>query len=433
MTNKQYDVIVAGGGLAGFSAAISAARNNCSVLIIEKNSCLGGCATMGLVTPMMKNVDSSNKPLNPGLYDEITGRLTETGDCAAHSNGNAGWFNPEKLKILLDEMCEENKVEILFETQVVGAMTDNNKVMSVNCINKAGLEQFDADYFIDATGDADLASYAGVSFEADEHQALSLRFVMDNVDVCKLSEWLTELEPEMVMSSVDFTEQNIVLLTTAHTSEDIGWKLKPYFQLGIRDGVILPEDAEYFQIFTIPGQSNAVAFNCPRIYSEKPLNPLNPRDISYAYIQGRKQIKRLEKFCKTYLTGFEEAYISQIAPNLGVRVSRRINGVYKLTEDDVLNYKKFENPAARSNYPVDIHGDSKQKSRLVHLDSEDYYEIPVESLMCKEFSNLFVIGKCLSASFAAQASARIQPNCITMGESAGKFVSGRINEQRIQL
>ena len=332
MKNKQYDVIVACGGLAGFSAAIAAARNNCSVLIIEKNCCLGGCATMGLVTPMMKNVDSSNKPLNPGLFDEITGRLTETGDCAAHSNGNAGWFNPEKLKILLDEMCEENKVDVLFETQVVGAMTDNNLVVSVNCINKAGLVQFDADYYVDATGDADLASYAGVSFEADEHQALSLRFVMDNVDVCRLSEWLTELEPEMVMSSVDFTEQNTVLLTTAHTSEDIGWKLKPYFQLGIRDGVILPEDAEYFQIFTIPGQSNAVAFNCPRIYSEKPLNPLNPRDISYAYIQGRKQIKRLEKFCKTYLTGFEEAYISQIAPNLGVRVSRRINGVYKLTE-----------------------------------------------------------------------------------------------------
>ena len=100
---------------------------------------------MGLVTPMMKNVDSSNKPLNPGLFDEIIGRLTDTSDCATHSNGNAGWFNPEKLKILLDEMCEENKVDVLFETQVVGAMTDNNLVMSVNCINKAGLAQFDAD------------------------------------------------------------------------------------------------------------------------------------------------------------------------------------------------------------------------------------------------------------------------------------------------
>ena len=183
--NKQYDIIVAGGGLSGVCAAISAARQGCSVLIVERNSCLGGCATASLVTPMMKNVDTNNKPFNPGLFYEITTRLAETGDCAAHSNGNAGWFNPEKMKILLDEICEENNVDVLFETQVVGAKTDSNLVVSANCINKAGLKQYAAQFFIDATGDADLASYAGVKFEADEHQSMSLRFIMDNVDLCR--------------------------------------------------------------------------------------------------------------------------------------------------------------------------------------------------------------------------------------------------------
>jgi hypothetical protein len=429
--SKQYEIVVAGGGISGVCAAISAARQGCSVLIVERNGCLGGCATAGLVTPMMKNIDSMNMPLNPGLFDEITGRLTETGDCAAHSNGNAGWFNPEKMKILLDEMCEENNVDVLFETQVVGAKTDANLVVSTNCINKAGLKQYPAQFFIDATGDADLAHYAGVRFEADEHQSLTLRFIIDNVDICRFGEWLIELEPDMTLSSLEYTEQNQVLLTTACTSEEIGWKLKPYFQLGIRDGVIKPEDAEYFQLFSIPGQSSAVALNCPRIYADRPLNPLDPWDISYAYVQGRKQIKRLEAFCKAYLTGFEDAYVSQIAQNLGVRDSRRINGVYKLTEDDVLGGKKFENPAAKSNYPVDIHGDTKRKSQLVALEEGNYYEIPVESLMCNEFSNLLVVGKCLSATFAAQASARIMPNCIAMGETAGRIAGERVKGQRL--
>lgn len=424
--DKKRDVIVSGGGLSGVAAAVTLARKDCGVLLIEKNGFLGGCATASLVTPMMKNNDANNNPLNRGLYLEILNKLTETGHAAGHSDGNPGWFNPEQMKFLLDDLCGQSSVNLLFDTQVVGAKRENNRITSISCMNKAGLQRYEADYFIDATGDADLAFFAGVPCNSGERQSLSLRFNMDNVNIYKFSKWLTDLEPEMVFSSVEYGDYETILLTTAHTSEDVGWKLRPYFRVAVRDGVLQPEDAEYFQLFTIPGQKNAIAFNCPRIYSDKPLDPLDPWDISYAYVQGRKQIKRLEKFCKAYLSGFEDAYISQIAPNLGIRESRRIEGIYKLTEEDILQGKKFKNPAAKSNYPIDIHGNNKDENELTKLSEGDYYDIPIECLIPRGISNLMVAGKALSATFKAQGSARIQPNCIAMGESAGNYLAEKI-------
>ncbi|OGI00221.1 MAG: hypothetical protein A2Y25_00100 [Candidatus Melainabacteria bacterium GWF2_37_15] len=426
---SEYNLIVAGGGLAGVSAAIAAAREGCKVLIIERYSFLGGCATASLVTPMMKNNDSAGNPLNTGLYTEILQKMAQTKNAATHPDGNPGWFNPEKMKFVLDDLCAEAGVDILFDTFVVGAEKNNDKIISINCVNKAGFEKYHASFFIDATGDADLAASAGVAFEADKHQAMSLRFIMDNVNLYKFSHWLTDIEPEMAMSSVEYVDYETVLLTTAHTSEDIGWKLRPYITLAIRDGVIKPEDAEYFQVFTLPGQKNAVAFNCPRIYSPTPLNPLDPWDISYAYRQGRKQIKRITEFCRKYLVGFEEAYISQVAPSLGIRDSRRIEGVYQLTEDDILNNKKFEHSSAKSNYPFDVHGKEKDKNEITRRNEKDYYDIPIEALTPKNISNLMVVGKCLSATFKAQSSARIMPNCIAMGESAGKAFAARLKSR----
>lgn len=424
--SMKWDLIVAGGGMAGTSAAISAARNGLKVLLIEKNGFLGGCATASLVTPMMKNNDAKNNPLNQGLCKEILNRLAKYKHSATHPDGNPGWFNPEELKFLLDDLCDEAGIDILFDTVIVGAEKEGSKIISVNCVNKAGYQKYHADFFIDATGDADLAAYAGVPFESDKHQSMSLRFTMENVNLYKFSQWLTDIEPEMVLSSVEYIDFETVLLTTAHTNENIGWKLRPYMSLAVRDEVLKPEDIEYFQIYTIPGQKNAISFNCPRIYSPRPLNPVDPWDISYAYKQGRQQIKRLEEFCKKYLIGFEEAYISQVAPNLGIRESRRITGKYQLTEFDIIEGKKFQNPAARCNYPFDIHGHKKDEKEISKINKNDYYEIPIESLIPQNISNLMVAGKCLSASFKAQSSARIIPNCIAMGESAGKYCADKI-------
>lgn len=424
--DKKWDLIIAGGGLAGASAAIASARSGCKVLIIEKNGFLGGCATASLVTPMMKNSDSDGNPLNKGLYLEILNRLAETKDSATHPDRNPGWFNPEQMKFVLDELCGQAGVDLLFESYIVGAENINQEILSVSCINKGGYQKYNADYFIDATGDADLAVLCGVETEHDKHQSLSLRFIMENVNLFKFGEWIRDIEPEMVLSSVEYIDFETILLTTAHTNEDIGWKLRPFIQLGIKEGVIMPEDAEYVQLFSIPGQRNALAFNCPRVYSVEPLNPLDPWDRSYAYIQGRKQIKRIAKFFKSYITGFEESYVSQVAPELGVRVSRRIKGKYQLKEQDIIDRKKFDNTAAKSNYPFDIHGEEKDETLTAKLKAGGYYEIPIASMIPTNVLNLLVAGKPLSSTFNAQSSARIMPNCIAMGESAGIYAAARL-------
>lgn len=428
----MWDLIVVGGGTSGVAAAISGARKGCKTLLIEKFGFLGGTATGALVTPMMGNLLDKDHNLTDGLYLEVVSKLKATRHGATHENGNPGWFDPEIMKCILDDMCEESNVQVLFDTILVGAKVQDDSIISVETFNKSGFNTFEAKYFIDATGDADLAAFSGVPYESGyngEHQAFSLRFTMSNIDLDVFGKFLMEIDPDSGVSSAFYTEDNQLLLTTAYTWEDKNWKLKPYFTQGIKAGILEPEDTAYFQVFSIPGQKNVLSFNCPRIYSGKSLDPLNMWDISYAYKMGRKQIRRIAKFCKSYFPGFEEASISQIAPLLGIRDSRRIDGIYKLTEEDISNARKFDNPAARSNYPVDIHSGEKGKSQLKFLPEGEYYDIPVESLIPNNINNLYVVGRSVSATFGAQASLRIQPNCWSMGEKSGSLVAERLNKE----
>jgi len=428
----MWDLIVVGGGTSGVAAAIVSARHGVNTLLIEKMSFLGGTSAGALVTPMMNNSLDRDHNLTGGIYSEIISKLKLTGHSAKHENGNPGWFDPEMMKCILDDMCEEAGTKVLFDTVLTGAEVKNGCITSINCFNKSGFNKFESEYFIDATGDADLAAFTGVPFESGtdgEHQTFSLRFNMANVDLDTFGSFLNRIDPDSGVSSVYYTQERQLLLTTAYTWDDKSWKLKPYFDQAVKDGVLKPEDTAYFQVFSIPGQKNALSFNCPRIYSEKSLDPLNMWDISHAYTMGRKQIRRIAEFCKCYLTGFKDAYISEIAPMLGVRDSRRIEGVYKLTEDDIINAKKFEHPVAKSNYPVDIHNKEKNKSELRFLPEGQYYEIPMESLIPENINNLFVIGRSISATFKAEAALRIQPNCMSMGEAAGNAVAKKLKPE----
>lgn len=422
----MWDLIVVGGGTSGVAAAISASKNGCKTLLIEKFGFLGGTATGALVTPMMSNMLNKTQNLTSGLYLEVLEKLKTTGHSAFHENGNPGWFDPEFMKCILDDMCEEAGVEVLFDTVVISAEVKDKNITEIKCFNKSGFSKLKAEFFIDATGDADLAAFAGVNFEnglEGVHQSFSLRFTMANVNLYSFGNFLTEIDPDSGVSSVFYAEDSKLLLTTAYTWDEKDWKLKPYFDLAVTDKVLNIEDTAYFQVFSFPGQEKSLSFNCPRIYAEKPLNPLDMWDISYAYKMGRKQIRRIAEFCKCYLAGFEKAYISQIAPMLGIRDSRRIEGVYTLTEEDISGAKKFDQAVAKSNYPVDIHSAEKNKSELKFLPQGEYYEIPVQSLIPKGIDNLYVVGRSISATFKAQASLRIQPNCWAMGEKAGALVA----------
>jgi len=165
------------------------------------------------------------------------------------------------------------------------------------------------------------------------------------------------------------------------------------------------------------GRPGELAFNCPRIAG---LSATDPWDLSKAQTIGRQKIRRIAKFFKTAVRGFENSYIGTIAPMVGIRESRRIVGDYTLTEEDYLTEARFPDAVARNSYPIDIHS-TKAKGGLVmkHLPPGHYHEIPYRCLLPVGLDNLLVAGRCLSATFAAQAAVRIQQNCRALGEAAG--------------
>ncbi|OGI19690.1 MAG: hypothetical protein A3B68_04855 [Candidatus Melainabacteria bacterium RIFCSPHIGHO2_02_FULL_34_12] len=425
-----YDVLVAGGGSAGVAAAVSAARSGAKTVLIEKATFLGGMATGALVTPMMKNALDAKNTLTKGVFLEVCDRLVKAGGGATFNDGNPGWFNPEIYKWVLDEICSDAGVKIMFDNQIISCEVENKKVQKVFMFNKGGIFSISAKEFIDTTGDGDLIHLSGVSYEAKEKQAMSLRFMMSGVDLNEFASWLQKND-KSGDSPVYFLENGDILLSSAYTYEK-SWTLKPFFDEALKKGDLTKEDAAYFQIFSVPGSPGFVAFNCPRITPEnKALDPLNNDDTSWLLVHGRQMIKRISNFCKKYLPGFKKSYVSQIAPLIGVRESRRLIGQYILNAEDVLSGKKFDDAVANSNWPIDIHETARRRDGNGAMTGKpphgDYYQIPLRSLLPKEdeIKNLIVAGRCLSATFEAQGSARIQANCWAMGEAAGMLAACR--------
>ena len=430
----ECDVLVAGGGSAGVAAAVASGRSGAKTILIEKNTFLGGMATGALVTPMMKNALDAKNILTKGLFLEVCDRLVKAGGGATFKDGNPGWFNPEVYKWVLDEMCIEAGVKLMFDNYIIETHCNVSLLQKIFFINKGGCFSISGREFIDCTGDADLIALSGVSYESgkeDDRQAMSLRFMMSGVNLETFAKWLQENDKNGD-SPVYFLDNGDILLTSAYTFEK-SWTLKPFFEKALRNKDLEKEDAAYFQIFSVPGSPGLVAFNCPRITPEtKTLDSLNNEDSSWVLVHGRQMIKRTSNFCKKYLPGFEKAYVCEIAPLIGVRESRRLIGQYVLTADDVLSARKFDDGIAKSNWPIDIHPSTIRKGEVTSLlrrpPDGDYYQIPLRSLLPKEneIKNLIVAGRCLSATFEAQGSARIQANCWAMGEAAGLLAAKRV-------
>ena len=403
--DKFYDIIIAGGGTAGCAAAYCAGKAGFKTLLVEKKIHLGGSITSALVIPCM---NSGQKQINTVFYNALTNELKKLGGQFTYCS-NQGWFNPELTKIALDNLMADANVDILFGTQISDLNIKNNKIENVKILS----EPIETRYVIDATGNCEICELANCEFLDDKRtQPVSLRFIMSNVDLKTFENWILKLDSNRDVTSSVVSSNGTIHLSTAYTWDtDKKWALSPLFDEAVNKGILKDTDRNYFQIFTVAGMPDAVAFNCPRI--------IEKLDYSTALYKARQAILRLSKFCKIYLKGFENAYISNIADELGVRVSRRIKGKYIYSVNDLKNGKTFENPVLISDYPIDIHSNKKDSSTL---EKTGYYQLPVESLMTENIDNLFVIGKCISADFEAQAALRIQPNCFAMGEGLVKYL-----------
>ncbi len=426
----NYDLIVVGGGTAGCAAAYTAGKLGLKTLLIEKNIHLGGTITSALVVPAMK---SGEHQINTDFYNELTTELHSIGGQATYL-GNKGWFNPELTKIALDTLMAKANVEVFFDCHIRDVILEDNKIKGV-IISKEMLSVYNekieqqnrdllvsigAKYIIDATGNCEIGKLCGCEFleEMKKDQPVSLRFMMGGVDVPHFAKWLNDYDKDKNVTTVEDID-GFIHLSTAYTwDKSKKWALAPLFEDAVNKGILKDHDRNYFQIFTVAGMPSTIAFNCPRIIDyTKTLDVVN---MSKALQLARKNIFRLANFCKIYLPGFENSYISNIADMLGVRVSRRIKGKYVYTIDNVKSGKKFEHPVVVSNYPVDVHSKDKDSSTLEIVKD---YTLPLESLMSADIDNLFVVGRCISADFMAQGALRVQASCFSMGEGVAKYLA----------
>ena len=388
---KKYDLIVVGGGLSGVSASVAAARGGLSVLLIEKSGTLGGAMSNSLVYPFMpfwtKDKETNMKKyLSGGIFKEML-----TMQEALGLNTNDSHFNPEYFKFILDELTQDAGVDVLFHAVLYDVMKDDRRIKSIKVI--AGSEKFSlsADFFIDTTGDGNLFYMAGCDYalgrESDNLcQPMTTCFRMSGVDI-----ELFNAEKENIQKLYK-EYQNARKISNPR--ENI-----LYF-LGIGEGIM--------------------HFNTTRIIKR---NPTDPFDVSKAEKAARGQILELVNFLKEVSPAFKNSNIISIASDIGVRESRKLRGEHILTEEELKNCTKFEDGIALGNYDIDIHNPAGSGTSHYYFKAGEYYSIPYRSLLPKEFDNLLVAGRCISATHEAQASVRIMPICACMGEAAGLAIA----------
>ncbi len=404
------DVCICGGGPAGTAAAINAARNGVMTVLVERGAALGGLAVLGCVYPFMDTLaPNSDTP----YVAEVKQRLRDHG--IEPSDGVTGqtWHNPETLALIYDEMCEEAGVEVLYQAALVDALTSGSEIKACIVQTIAGLAAIRARTFIDATGDAFLARTVGVPYEkgyekTGNNQPMSFRFEMGGIDIDRLYQYVSvELNEDWCKSKPPYYE----IAEAMHRTQR--YVLEDFMAKGVKSGELTQDEAEYMQGFTIIGKKGVMSMNCPEIPVQ--FRATDPLSYSKGVTVGRKMMHHIADYLVKHLPGFENAYLSREAAMLGARESWRIKGKYYLVEDDYHNQSRFPDAVCRTAWYIDAHGEKISEK----LPKGAFYEIPYRAMVTDQFKNLIVSGRCISASFILQASMRIQPTCMSLGEAAG--------------
>ncbi len=392
-TILKTDILVVGGGAAGTLAAISAARKKQSVLLLEAKGSLGGSRTL-------MGVDTFNGFFSPGerifqlvhgISYEVVERLMEKKSAFVRQNtfgsGPVVTYDMEQLKIVYEEMILEAGASLLYYSFVPAVNIEGKSIKSVTVCNKAGLNQVAAKLIIDATGDLDIAAYAGEEYElagtnGNPVQSLTTVFYMANVDDKKAFS-LSQADRTKIMQ--DANESGKYHLTRIGGS-----------------------------IHSTP-HSGFIHANLTRIPN---VDATDPAALTKAEIEGRRQVQEYVRFLINEYPGFENAYLAATASTIGVRETRRLKGEYILTGNDIKEGAKFEDAVACCSAPIEDHN-AGNDVKWDFLKSGDYYQIPYRSLLPKKIDNLLVAGRCLSATHEGQASARNSAQCMAMGEAVG--------------
>jgi len=385
--NLTADVLICGGGISGFAAAVSAARLGAKVILVERLPFVGGAAYANLVNPFMLP-KLEEKDLIKGIFSEVVSKLKKQNACAHGQLFGQPHivFDPEKLNEIMLEMLEQAEVKILFYSQVVASIMQGNSLKGVIVQSKLEETKIFALSIVDATGDGDVSFLSGADYE-----------------VGRKSDGLCQ--PATLMFRISAVDKNKM------PSRE---KMNEIFSLGKQKNQIRTPRENFLWFETL--KDDEIHVNSTRIQK---IDGTSFSDLAKAEIEGRKQVFNLFTFLKENVPGFENSYISRIAPLVGIRESRRIIGEYILTEEDVEDGKKFDDPIAKNNYPIDIHSTNSSSTIFKKLGPGVYYEIPYRCLVPKKIDNLLVAGRAISTTHEALSSTRIMPVCMAIGQAAG--------------
>lgn len=397
---KEFDVIVVGAGSAGSSAAISAARLGARTLLLDRLPFLGGTSTAVLDTFYAFYTPGARaRRVVGGIGWEVAERLKAQGMAFERPNtygaGTGVTYDPEVLKLVWEQLAEEAKVEVLLHTWATGVEREDNRITRIRTWNKGGESFVRAGVIIDASGDADICAMSGVPYDdaktTPNLQSLSTIFRVANVDVERASALpKTELWASM-RGAAEAGEYRLPRLEGS-------WHRTPH-----------------------PGVITVHMTRIPNV------DATDPEQLTHAEIEGRRQVREYHRFLRDRVPGFEKSVLVATSPAIGVRESRRVIGDYRLTRDDVLVARRFEDEIALCGAPIEDHS-AAPDTRWTYLPDGGVYGIPYRCLLPVGVDGLLVAGRCFSATHDAHASARSMATCMAMGQATGTAAAMAVAE-----
>ena len=398
----EFDVVVVGGGPAGIMAAASAARTGHSVILLERYGFLGGAGTAGGLSTfcgLHAKVYGEHRRVIHGLADELLERLEKLdGLSKPHLTINDGIqaqaFDISAYKLAADELVTGHGARILFHALAVGVvMADEDRIDAVLIESKSGRAAVRGRIFIDASGDGDVAAWAGVPYEKSPgiNGMLypSLMFRINGVDAAAAGEkpWRTV---ERLMEE----------------AERAGTHKFPR-----KKPIVRP------QRNPLEWRANLTQLSNP---DGSAIDGTDVDQLTRGELQGRRQGFDAFAFICDNTPGFGNSYIVDIAPQIGIRETRRIIGRYMLTEDDVRDCVDFPDTIGVNGWPVEAHVAGTVEFRWPRGENpRGFNHLPFRMLLPQKVRNLYVTGRCASMTHDAQSAARVTGPCFAMGEAAG--------------
>lgn len=395
----DYEVVVLGGGPAGIAAAVAAARSGRKTILLERYGFLGGMGTAAGVTNfcgLHANVHGDIRQVVHGVADDLLARIDALGGLnaphALFGKTVAQAYDTAAYKIAADDLMLAAGVEILFHALAAGVVMDGERRVTALLVEtKSGRRAVTGRTFVDASGDGDLAAWAGAPYELGDGQGNMLypstMFRVNGVDPQRAGKaW--EVIPKLMAQAeaagrYRFPRKGAIVRPQ---KSGIEWRVN-LTQLANRDG-------------------NA-------------MDGTDARELSDAEVLGRRQIAGVAGFLRE-VPGFENSYISDIAPQVGIRETRRVRGMYQLTEADVLDCASFDDTIGVNGWPLELHLKGDVEFRWPKIpESRGFNHLPYRMIVPQGLDNVWVAGRCASMSHEAQSAARVTGACFVMGEAAG--------------